>query len=397
LRRRRCTKTTPLRRPPCSFRPEVSALPRSGMDLARLGACPTTMTRLELWVCPVRLRRGRRGHTLSYGPTGNKYPTAYSAALSPWRTQACSAAPRFAARAMTVRWFIHGVEIFRSNMPPASGYATLSTANLTGADETNWYAYAASPSLLVPGVNVLAAEVHQSGPTSGDLGFNWNSWVQRYRRAVQPPSSSIRRAASRHRRRYRNLLGSAAGKRRWRSMATRWRLPGRPVPIRSSCSPTCNSPNPVLMELPFAIRRHHHQQRGLADGDESASSAHDQRLIATNALWAYHDQGMDLGTAWRAPGYHDAGWSNGQAKLGYGGDGEVTRLSLAPTSATSTDLLLPPHLHGHARCGLYQPCRPLIRDDGAAIYLNGAKSGVRTCLRHLGLCHSRHEQHRWRR
>src|SRR5262245_47747002 len=69
--------------------------------------------------------------------------------------------------------YLNGVEVFRSNMPAgAIGFATNASSALGGgdefiADETNL-----SPAVLRNGLNVLAVEVHQSGGTSSDLGFD---------------------------------------------------------------------------------------------------------------------------------------------------------------------------------------------------------------------------------
>src|SRR6185436_10971585 len=41
-------------------------------------------------------------------------------------------------------------------------------------------------------------------------------------------------------------------------------------------------------------------------------------LVATGGLWRYLDNGADLGTAWRNPGYPDDNWLSGSATFGYG-------------------------------------------------------------------------------
>ncbi|MBN1670860.1 MAG: lamin tail domain-containing protein [Kiritimatiellae bacterium] len=40
-------------------------------------------------------------------------------------------------------------------------------------------------------------------------------------------------------------------------------------------------------------------------------------LVPKSAGWRYHDQGADLGTAWRLPGFDDSRWQDGNAPLGY--------------------------------------------------------------------------------
>ncbi len=92
-------------------------------------------------------------------------------------------------------------------------------------------------------------------------------------------------------------------------------------------------------------------------------------LIPRGAVWRYFDRTNDLGTAWRSNTFSDAAWSSGPARLGFGGDGEVTKVASnkqwttyfrrqfqVPDPALVTTL--------NAR---------LTRDDGAVIYLNGAE------------------------
>ena len=56
----------------------------------------------------------------------------------------------------------------------------------------------------------------------------------------------------------------------------------------------------------------------------TARYAPDPLLLGEHAIWKYHDQGQDLGSAWREPGYDDAAWPSGPAQLGYGDGDEVT-------------------------------------------------------------------------
>ena len=64
----------------------------------------------------------------------------------------------------------------------------------------------------------------------------------------------------------------------------------------------------------------------------TASAASSTTLIASNSNWRYLADGSDQGTAWRNAGFDDSGWSNGVAKLGFGGDGEVTSIGDATNS-----------------------------------------------------------------
>jgi len=70
--------------------------------------------------------------------------------------------------------YLNGVEIVRSNMPTGVvGFTTLASAAVNGAAESQWFVVPVDPSLLVPGTNVMAVEVHQSSATSSDVSFDF--------------------------------------------------------------------------------------------------------------------------------------------------------------------------------------------------------------------------------
>jgi hypothetical protein len=70
--------------------------------------------------------------------------------------------------------YLNGAEVWRDSMPAGTpNYLTLANATINGAAETNWLTNAISPAALVTGWNTLAAEVHQVGSTSSDLGFDF--------------------------------------------------------------------------------------------------------------------------------------------------------------------------------------------------------------------------------
>ena len=65
--------------------------------------------------------------------------------------------------------FLNGREIFRNNLPP--GDIAYNTPAFNVTDEAAFLPTNVPPSYLVPGQNVFAAEVHQSGPNSSDVSF----------------------------------------------------------------------------------------------------------------------------------------------------------------------------------------------------------------------------------
>jgi autotransporter-associated beta strand protein len=97
-------------------------------------------------------------------------------------------------------------------------------------------------------------------------------------------------------------------------------------------------------------------------------------LVVARSLWRYRDDGVDLGTGWRSNSFNDAAWNSGPARLGFGGDGEVTLLNRTNASGTT-------NITFYFRRGFYIPnpaevfslAARMTRDDGAVVYLNGAE------------------------
>ena len=101
-------------------------------------------------------------------------------------------------------------------------------------------------------------------------------------------------------------------------------------------------------------------------------------LIPKGAVWKYLDDGSDQGTAWKEPGYNDAGWAAGAAKLGYGDSDVVTEVTSGPFPDLLPDLKYVTTYFRRA----FQVTNPanyssltlrLQRDDGAVIFLNGVE------------------------
>lgn len=94
-------------------------------------------------------------------------------------------------------------------------------------------------------------------------------------------------------------------------------------------------------------------------------------IIPAGAVWKYLDTGTDQGTAWRAIDFDDSMWSVGRARLGYGGDGEVTTIGYGSDANNK-------HITSYFRRAftVTQPSRyaglllNVQRDDGAVVYLN---------------------------
>ncbi|MFT5155257.1 MAG: hypothetical protein ACI841_005268, partial [Planctomycetota bacterium] len=69
--------------------------------------------------------------------------------------------------------FLNGTQIVSTNMPAAPiTYTTLAVGAMSDAEENNFFWFNLDETLLVPGPNWLAIEVHQSSITSSDISFD---------------------------------------------------------------------------------------------------------------------------------------------------------------------------------------------------------------------------------
>ena len=97
-------------------------------------------------------------------------------------------------------------------------------------------------------------------------------------------------------------------------------------------------------------------------------------LVPLGAQWRYYDSGNLAGTSWRTTTFNDSAWNNGAAPLGYGDDNIVTTVKFGPS--TTARYITTWFRHSFQ---VDDPTRflsvtlGLIRDDGAAVYLNGTE------------------------
>jgi hypothetical protein len=113
--------------------------------------------------------------TNSYGPDpNNKYVTTYyRRAFTVPNPALLSNLVAGIQRDDGVFVYLNGTPIFTNNMPTPFNYLSYASTVINGSDETNLYLQAVSPSLLVSGTNVLAAEIHQANATTSDSVFDF--------------------------------------------------------------------------------------------------------------------------------------------------------------------------------------------------------------------------------
>ncbi|MCB9760614.1 MAG: lamin tail domain-containing protein [Alphaproteobacteria bacterium] len=107
-----------------------------------------------------------------------------------------------------------------------------------------------------------------------------------------------------------------------------------------------------------------------------ALQAQTLELVAAGATWAYHDQGQDLGAAWRAPDFDDSAWATGPAPLGYG-DSQATTVESGPsgdhhpTTYFRHRFTVDPQVAERA----FAMTLGLRVDDGGVVWLGGQELG----------------------
>ena len=95
-------------------------------------------------------------------------------------------------------------------------------------------------------------------------------------------------------------------------------------------------------------------------------------LIAAGSSWKYLDNGSDQGTAWRTAAFNDATWKTGNAELGYGDGAEATVVSYGPSSINKYITTYFRKVFNVSDISAISSLElSLIRDDGAAVYING--------------------------
>lgn len=109
------------------------------------------------------------------------------------------------------------------------------------------------------------------------------------------------------------------------------------------------------------------------------------RLVPAGSAWKYSDTGVPPPATWNQPTFNDSSWSSGFAQLGYGEGDEATVVSYGPNPNQK-------HITTWFRRAFIVAGTPayqalllrLVRDDGAAVYLNGVPV-FRQNLPRLGL------------
>jgi hypothetical protein len=95
-------------------------------------------------------------------------------------------------------------------------------------------------------------------------------------------------------------------------------------------------------------------------------------VITFSNVWKYHDAGVDLGTAWRTPGYDDTQWPSGAALLYNNTNNLQMPRNTLVNFGPNTHYFRTTFVYTGAPQILALSMRHIV-DDGAVFYLNGAE------------------------
>jgi hypothetical protein len=107
--------------------------------------------------------------------------------------------------------------------------------------------------------------------------------------------------------------------------------------------------------------------------------------IAPNATWHYHDKGTTPpndaeGDSWREHDFDDSAWPSGPGEIGYGDGDEATSVDCGPSRPVcNSDNYMTTWFRSHFTLAPGEAGRTVqltmnvLRDDGAAVYINGVE------------------------
>ena len=106
--------------------------------------------------------------------------------------------------------------------------------------------------------------------------------------------------------------------------------------------------------------------------DTPTETVRTSTLIPLGSTWRYLDDGTDQQTAWRFPGFDDSAWQSGQGQFGYGDGDETTILDFGPDPNNKVvTSYFRMEFDVDDLASIESAEGSLIRDDGAAVYING--------------------------
>ncbi|MBI1841161.1 MAG: carboxypeptidase regulatory-like domain-containing protein [Verrucomicrobia bacterium] len=323
---------------------------------------------------------GAESTVINFGPDpNNKYTTAY------FRKSFVVANPLIYTNYLMevlrddgVVVYLNGKEIYRNNMPP-TGVITYATRAVDTVEPDSFLSQTIANTEVQPGVNWIAAEVHQATANSSDLTFDFAFTGIGLSNAVglnlvyfQKPTDQSR---------YTN---------------------GQPVAMTASvfsATPVTrvdfyadggklgeSSSSPFQFVWPDpAAGNHVLRCVGVLGGIQVTSPAVSiiiapplpdlptVDLLAAGGSWRYLSKSSAAPSTWSQPSFDDSSWTNGVAKLGFGHADEATVINGGPSNARFTTVYFRSQFVVADPAGLTNLVAQLKRDDGAVVYINGVE------------------------
>ena len=235
--------------------------------------------------------------------------------------------------------YLNGMELIRVLMPAGPvHYQTFAAAMAT--EGSLFVMPFLLPSIFVEGTNVLAVEIHQANAASTDISFDLelvNGEPAALANFLEVTTNAVFTAPA-------NLSLTAKAATTNGVTGVKFYVNGAVVEERSMLSrlyAPFNRQFTAASNYTLAISAHDNRGFSKTSAVEIAvepAPAQSTVLVGTNAPWRFLDDGSEPVIAWRAPGYNDAGWSNGPAALGYSKPGLATTLrsTRKPSPSAST-------------------------------------------------------------
>ncbi|MFP6874821.1 MAG: Ig-like domain-containing protein [Verrucomicrobiales bacterium] len=237
--------------------------------------------------------------------------------------------------------YLNGTQIVRDNLPSGAGFDTSASSVVNNDDEMTFFEFAVDAALLVAGDNVLAAEIHQASGSSSDISFDLE--LQRTLAGGVLANDS-------------DPDGDALS-----------------AAIASSVS---NGTLDLQQDGSFSYQAN----AGFKGADFFVYSVSNtdgnvaRDILKKGSEWKYLDDGSDQGSQWKTPDFDDSTWSSGRGQLGYGNGNEVTVVSFG---ADPNNKHVTTYFRREITIGdpdsITSLVVNLLRDDAAAVYLNGVE------------------------
>jgi hypothetical protein len=96
-------------------------------------------------------------------------------------------------------------------------------------------------------------------------------------------------------------------------------------------------------------------------------------LVSPVDFWFYLDNGVDQGTAWRAPEFSHFDWNFGISELGFGDGDEFTELTPSPGGVPLNTAYFRTRFSVDDPAAYANVTIRLLRDDGGVVYINGVE------------------------